>query len=209
MELEQEIGEQPQEISATANDLANPERAEKVPSGSLGKFKDAESLLSAYNNLQAEFTRKCQALSQLQKEDADNEQSSPAYLKEDWNEKVYEFLEKNQEAKPFAKEISQTILNDESISKSDDPLSLAWSKIAMKNYKPPQMAIEDDDFISNVVLKSTKVKDAVLKHFTQQVQNITPPNFINSSSGGNIGSMKMHTPSNLTEAKEMARRFFD
>ena len=35
--------------------------------GSLGKFKDAESLLSAYNNLQAEFTRKCQKLSQLQK----------------------------------------------------------------------------------------------------------------------------------------------
>ena len=39
----------------------------KDNSGSLGKFKDAESMLKAYNNLQAEFTRKCQKLSELSK----------------------------------------------------------------------------------------------------------------------------------------------
>ena len=32
-----------------------------------GKFKDAKTLLDAYNSLQSEFTRKCQKLSQLQK----------------------------------------------------------------------------------------------------------------------------------------------
>ena len=36
--------------------------------GSLGKFKDADSLLSAYNCLQAEFTKKCQKLSELSKQ---------------------------------------------------------------------------------------------------------------------------------------------
>ena len=34
----------------------------------LGKFKDAKSLLDAYNSLQAEFTRKSQKLAELQKE---------------------------------------------------------------------------------------------------------------------------------------------
>ena len=33
----------------------------------IGKFKDANTLLEAYNNLQAEFTRKSQKLAQLQK----------------------------------------------------------------------------------------------------------------------------------------------
>lgn len=33
----------------------------------LGKFKDAGSLFIAYNNLQSDYTRKCQALSSLQK----------------------------------------------------------------------------------------------------------------------------------------------
>ena len=33
-----------------------------------GKFKDAESLLKAYNNLQAEFTKKSQKLASLESE---------------------------------------------------------------------------------------------------------------------------------------------
>lgn len=39
---------------------------ELTAKGSIGKFKSTESLLSAYNNLQAEFTRKCQKLSELE-----------------------------------------------------------------------------------------------------------------------------------------------
>ena len=34
--------------------------------GSIGKFRDTASLLSAYNSLQAEFTRKCQRLAELE-----------------------------------------------------------------------------------------------------------------------------------------------
>lgn len=33
---------------------------------SLGKFKDVEALLSAYNSLQAEFTKRCQRLKELE-----------------------------------------------------------------------------------------------------------------------------------------------
>ena len=35
---------------------------------SLGKFKDTESLLNAYNSLQAEFTRRCQRVKELERE---------------------------------------------------------------------------------------------------------------------------------------------
>ena len=35
-------------------------------SGSIGKFRDTEALLTAYNNLQAEFTRKCQRLAEYE-----------------------------------------------------------------------------------------------------------------------------------------------
>ena len=41
---------------------------------SFGKFKSSEALLEAYNSLQAEFTKKCQRLSELEKEKT-NEQS--------------------------------------------------------------------------------------------------------------------------------------
>ena len=39
---------------------------EKEKSVSLGKFKDVQSLLSAYNSLHAEFTKRCQRIKELE-----------------------------------------------------------------------------------------------------------------------------------------------
>ncbi len=44
----------------------------------LGKFKDAQALLDAYNNLQSDYTKKCQALSSLQKNLKENEGENPS-----------------------------------------------------------------------------------------------------------------------------------
>lgn len=44
-------------------------RAEQTISGSkFGKFKNGEALLEAYNNLQSDYTKKCQALAELKQE---------------------------------------------------------------------------------------------------------------------------------------------
>ena len=53
-----------------------------------GKFKDAKSLLDAYNNLEAEFTRKSQKLAEFQKEYGEN-----AFFQN--NETLDEFLNKS------------------------------------------------------------------------------------------------------------------
>lgn len=41
----------------------------------IGKFKDVDALLTAYNNLQSEYTKKCQAYSALQKSLKDNSEN--------------------------------------------------------------------------------------------------------------------------------------
>ncbi len=46
------------------------ERGGKNESVSLGKFKDVNALLSAYNSLQAEFTKRCQRLKELESKTA-------------------------------------------------------------------------------------------------------------------------------------------
>ena len=61
---EKEIREQPEENVSNVQDVIveNEENGTTLDiepsSGSLGKFKDAENVLKAYNNLQAEFTKK-------------------------------------------------------------------------------------------------------------------------------------------------------
>lgn len=76
MQEELKTGEQPIENQALIadankselNEFKNEkENALDAENGSLGKFKNTESLLNAYNNLQAEFTRKCQKLKELEK----------------------------------------------------------------------------------------------------------------------------------------------
>lgn len=42
------------------------EKCDSVDGISLGKFKDVKSLLDAYNSLQAEFTKRCQRLKELE-----------------------------------------------------------------------------------------------------------------------------------------------
>ena len=55
--------------------MENLEQPEDLGSNEFGKFKDAESLLMAYNNLEAEFTKKSQKLASLEREESERESS--------------------------------------------------------------------------------------------------------------------------------------
>lgn len=89
--------EQPNALNAQVTEVINEETAfakgdniensgaQQKADGSIGKFKNTESLLSAYNNLQAEFTRKCQKLSELEslaEKTASSNTSAEEYIKE-------------------------------------------------------------------------------------------------------------------------------
>ena len=62
-------------VEQTQTDTAHPAEAETVVGAqtenvSYGKFKDAAALLKAYNSLQAEFTKRCQRLKELEEASA-------------------------------------------------------------------------------------------------------------------------------------------
>ena len=55
-----------------ATEVENKPSCEEKEETSLGKFKDVSSLLSAYNSLQSEFTKRCQKIKELEGVIADN-----------------------------------------------------------------------------------------------------------------------------------------
>ena len=114
----QQFREQP-ETNLQVGEADNTNVEAKLNEGSLGKFKDAESLLSAYNSLQAEFTRKSQRLSELEKQAAEQNDAvqqacktanTPLYERENWSEIVADFLSSNEDAKPYSKESCNEIM---------------------------------------------------------------------------------------------------
>jgi hypothetical protein len=184
-------------------------------SGSLGKFKDAESLLAAYNNLQAEFTKKCQALAQLKKENEtkqiDNnlsESKLPIYEREDWTDKVSAFLQENKQAQPFAKQIAEIILKDEAIAQSDSALDIAFAKVMSSSMVLPEKVVDDEKFVNDYVLKSEKVKKAVLEVYLKELEKNKTPNLLSGASSSQV-LYKTKQASSLSEAKEIVKQMFN
>ena len=73
----------------------------------LGKFKDVNALLDAYNSLQSEFTKRCQRLKELEKMVETDKQSpiSTEQVSEESTEKVINQEEKNEILKDYLKSV--------------------------------------------------------------------------------------------------------
>ena len=174
-----------------------------------GKFKDAESLLSAYNSLQAEFTKKCQKLSEYEKKSGENEQKTPIFEGTDWNDKVSDFVNSHTYAKKFASEISQELIDDPSISVLDNALDVAWGRVMSKNYKPAEEMIKDDKFIGDYVLNNEQIKQKVLEGYIQDLGANKIPPLVSASSGGDIAFATQKKATSLSEAKSLVEAIFN
>lgn len=92
---------------------SQPAVAEEVVKGdsdgeiSLGKFKDVNSLLNAYNSLQAEFTKRCQRLKELEGKVNADKTSVPSVTEvgNDQAEKVLTEKEREEVLKGYLKEV--------------------------------------------------------------------------------------------------------
>ena len=207
-----EIWEQPLNqdnvpVADANEDLSTPSSCNQ--GSQLGKFKDAESLLSAYNNLQAEFTRKCQKLSELEKQ---NEQSTkeekPVFDDENWQNKVSNFLQEHKDAKKFASEISQEILTNPKLKNNENALELAWAKIVSQKYKLPETVLGDDKFVEDFVLNNEQIKQKILNSYIKNIENNKVPPFVTASQGGNIAFPSAKKATTLSEAKQLVEAIF-
>lgn len=176
----------------------------------LGKFKDTQSLLSAYNNLQAEFTKKCQKLSELEKQNIQTQQApEPVFMNENWSDKVTEFLNQNQDAKNYASEISEYILKNPNLSNKENALEIAWANVIQKNYISPEKMVGDDLFVEKYIMQNQNLKQKILNEYIKQIQTTTPPPVISTTSGGNIAFAKQKQPLSLSEAKSLVEEIFN
>lgn len=209
-----EIREQPNEILAYPEGENQVEEnnveseAKEFPSGSLGKFKDTESLLTAYNNLQAEFTRKCQRLKEVEKEIQENSTSNQSlFEKEDWQKEVVSFLNNNIEAKPYSKEISEILMNDKELAKKSNALDIAWAKVIQKNYKKPDEVL-NSDFIDDYLSNNSEIKNKLLAEALKNVKTSASPKVMGSSSGS-ITMPSTIVPKTMKEAKILVSKLFE
>ena len=170
----------------------------------LNKFKSVEALNSAYNNLQAEFTKKCQRLSDLEK--TINKQEVPRYKLENWAEELSNFFDNNPKAKEYSKEIAKQIFEDENLAKKSDCLTLAWANILSKKNLSETDLANDENFLENYIYNNQKIKDEIIKKYIQEKEKA--PFVITNTKGASLSITPKQRPSTIDEAKNIVKEMF-
>ncbi len=226
--MEKDFREQPLEEPANALNVANEESAvsengsleqrqeessENLNSQSdnfekesqtFGKFKNAEALLEAYNNLQSEFTKKCQRLSELEKdktEKATQEQNTESLLENNLNQ----FLSKNAEAKDYAEELKQKISIQGDYS--ENAFQNVWAGIVLDHIK--SKACVQDKIVDKYVLSDENVKNIVIQNYLNSLKENSSPIVISSKKGERVSDLSSDTPASLNDARIMMERLFN
>lgn len=203
----EEEREQPIIMPAKALNVADDDCAEgEVGSqnGNLGKFKSVEALLSAYNNLEAEFTKKCQQLSQL-KQDKENEQKvENEKPSEEQSEQLFRsFLEENGEAEKYSDEIKEKV---GATSQNQNPYEVAWANVLLEHLKRQDKL--SDPILSQYILNDENVRNKILEEYLKNLNNSKPPVLISSQSGERLSGYIPDSPKTLDEAKKIVNKMF-
>ena len=198
------IGEQPNEEQANAPVEANEKSAvsdEGSPKSSeLGKFKSAEALLAAYNSLEAEFTRKSQRLSEIEKEKAQATTENDPKVIED---ELQVFLSNNSEAVPYADELKENALKQS--GKPD--FEKLYQDLALANLINGNSK-QDNPIIKKYVFQDEELKKIVVENYMKQLSIQKTPIVINSEIGEKVAGQKPVTPNSLAEAKGLVEKLF-
>lgn len=209
--MEEEIREQPDAEPAKALNAAE-ENSVVSEDGSqeifLGKFKNVQALLDAYNNLQTEFTKKCQLLSSIQQDkmkeniekNSQNEEKSEEKSEVNTENDLISFLKDNEMAETFREELQSRI------NEKQSPYEKAWASIVLSHVKNDDKKT-DDPIINQYILKDEKLKNKIIEIYLNELNSAKPPVMM-SSQGERVSTVTEAAPVNLAEAKERVKKMF-
>lgn len=174
-----------QEIEQTqANDNISDNEETAV---SYGKFKSAESLYEGYQQLQKEFTKKCQVLKELQNRVGDNKQ----------------ILDKMIEVNPELGQFADELKNVGDVS----GISLKLAELLAGKINEPCNIINDENFLNNYVYQNEGIINKIVSDYLDSLVSIKIPQTI--SKGGNSYVSPTYRPRTLNEAGKMAKKFIE
>lgn len=109
------------------------------------------------------------------------ERVSAVISEDEWRAEVDKFFSENPKAQPFAKEIAQEMLADESLKQGVGGLEIAFSRFLVKSYKSPSELSVSDEFLSKFVFSNEAIKSRIIQEYVTGLCRQKPPATIKSS----------------------------
>ncbi len=162
-----------------------------------GKFNDAKNLLEAYNNLQAEFTRKSQKLAEFQRKSEEN-----AFFEKDSYANVDEFLEGTGKEK-YKKDVTEILANDTLVSNLQNRYQVAL-KIAEEADRKSADKLANQEFIDENILNNQAIRQKIITDYLSSLKNIpASPKVMSGNSNSVYFSPNENKPKSIKEAGEI------
>lgn len=181
---------------------------------SFGKFKTKEALIEAYNKLEAEFTKRCQLIKELEKEIQalkENERLKispvPLYKRDNWREELEKFRTEFPIAERFGKEIGYIITNDAELAVSPNCLERALLNVLIDNFATVDEIIGSDDFYEVYIAGNDDIKNKIINGYLEKLESERMPATIGA--GGETPLSPAKKPKNLFEAGVLAKKLFN
>lgn len=165
----------------------------------IGKFKTAQALYDAYNNLQAEFTKKCQKLSELEK-DKTLEQTQ-----EKKDERLQAFLSSNSDALAYKEEFSSYIEKEQSAIGSLDGM---WAKFVLSKLSTNDDTYTSEPIVNKYIFQDENVRNKIIENYIKELNHNKPPVIMSKQSGTAVAEQSPATPTTLVEAKKLVEDMF-
>lgn len=195
---EQPVMEQANVSGETIDESADSLTGSSQENG-VGKFKSVEALLEAYKALEAEFTRKSQRLSEIEKEKAQSATVDEQKIEDELNS----FLSKNREAAPYAEQIkAKSLAEGGRVDFENIFASVAVAALAGGGSKL------DNPIIKKYVVQDDELRNYVIETYMKDLKKNQPPYLISGDKGEKVTDQKSVTPSSLKDAKRMVEEMF-
>lgn len=167
-----------------------------------GKFACVEELLKAYNSLQAEFTRKCQALNA---KDSNATAPRPLEVLNGIKQAVEDYASTRPLAKKYATEITDLMLAEESPT-SETSINKAYMAVLEKHFIEPENLVKDEEFLSNYIYSDNALCDQIVSKYLDKVTSRTTVPLVAKSSKSSVSLRHINIPRTVYEAGEMAKK---
>ena len=186
-------GEQPDISSVQTVARDSSFGTDEIEGSPLGKFKNPQKLYDAYNELQSEFTRKCQKLSDLEKkmqtQEVPSTSEEPSCDEFAWQEKTSEFLQSHKNASELIEDITNEIIGDDDLKNSPQGLEKAYLRVMERKYKPESELAEDQEFLDKYIYSNNDIKNKFISEYISTLkQGQSPVSFNNNCYSRGVAS---------------------
>ncbi len=175
-------------------------------SNNIGKFKDEKSLLQAYNNLQSEFTKKCQALSQLAKQLEENKINNLPSKQQIIAQKLDQLTQDYSNFASYKDDILALV--DSECQDIEKAVYDAMSKFAINNFKTAQNYASEEGFLEKYIYSNENIKQKIIQKYFENTTLNQAPNIIARHVGSKSIVSPKQSPKSIRDAGNIARALF-